>query len=452
MAKVSDVGVSSLADASTNSQEIADPNASSTQSQAKTAVALGVAIGNYGHHANAFIGQGVSVCCASLGVSATVEMPITINWLTYDSLGTWLAKFNGNLGTVNQVLTSYANAASQAQDATRVGAANYFAVDNSATAWVGEGATITRNSATPAAPWSTVLADGTSLAWDQAIAVQAATRTASIDVGGNFSWLGLTGNSGQQNEAGHSQGEAIGGAVNIVSYKNRTIAGISDGVTVTSNGEVGVSAKNENVIFAVSPTSGAGNADLYNGIAAVALIDDVAHASISNSARITAPAVDINADEVLSIFSVGGAVASSRSTAVGLVVAINQIVADTAAYIGDNRTDITDSHDAANDPGTASSVAGYVHADDLQIDAQSYGVVTAATVAATKASNNGSSGSTFFNKFVSLLSKSDDASGGAAAKSNSKSGTTTPTFGLALSGSTSINISRSIPAPMLAAR
>jgi filamentous hemagglutinin family protein len=441
VAKVSDVGVSSLADASTNSQEIADPNASSTQSQAKTAVALGVAIGNYGHHANAFIGQGVSVCCASLGVSATVEMPITINWLTYDSLGTWLAKFNGNLGTVNQVLTSYANAASQAQDATRVGAANYFAVDNSATAWVGEGATITRNSATPAAPWSTVLADGTSLAWDQAIAVQAATRTASIDVGGNFSWLGLTGNSGQQNEAGHSQGEAIGGAVNIVSYKNRTIAGISDGVTVTSNGEVGVSAKNENVIFAVSPTSGAGNADSYNGIAAVALIDDVAHASISNSARITAPAVDINADEVLSIFSVGGAVASSESTAVGLVVAINQIVADTAAYIGDNRTDITDSRDAANDPGTTSSVAGYVHADDLQIDAQSYGVVTAATVAATKASNNGSSGSTFFTKFVSLLSKSDDASGGAAAKSNSKSGTTTPTFGLALSGSTSINIS-----------
>src|SRR5690606_38723452 len=117
VAKVSDVGVSSLADASTNSQEIADPDATSTQSQAKKAVAFGVAIGNYGHHANAYIGQGVAVCCANLGVSATVDMPITITWLTYDNLGTWLGKFNGNLGTVNEVLTSYANAASQAQDA-----------------------------------------------------------------------------------------------------------------------------------------------------------------------------------------------------------------------------------------------------------------------------------------------------------------------------------------------
>ncbi|MGE0062892.1 MAG: leukotoxin LktA family filamentous adhesin, partial [Xanthobacteraceae bacterium] len=441
VAKVSDVGVSSLADASTNSQEIADPDAASTQSQAKKAVAFGVAIGNYGHHANAYIGQDVAVCCANLGVSATIEMPITITWLTYDNLGTWLGKFNGNLGTVNEVLTSYANAASQAQDATKVGAANYFAVDNSATAWIGEGATITRDSTTPAAPWSTALVDGSSVAWDQAIAVQAATRTASINIGGNFSWVGLTGSSGQQNEAGHSRASAIGGAVNVVSYTNNTIAGISDDVTVNSNGGVGVNARNENVVFSVSPTSGAGNDTSYNGIVALGLIDDVAHASISNSARITAPSVDIGADEILSIFSVGGVVASSQTTAVGVVVAVNQIQADTAAYIGDNRADIAGSRDAANDPGTASSVTGYVYTDGLQLDAQSYGIVTAASVAATEASgSSNSTGSTFLNKFISLL-KTDSAQSKADSKADSAAGTTTPKTSLSIAGSSSVNIS-----------
>lgn len=441
IAKVSDVGVSSLADASTNSQEVGDRTAPSTQSAAKTGVSLGVAVGTYGHHANAFIGQGVTVCCGNLGVSATTEMPITINWLTYDSLGTWLAKLNGNLGVVNQVLTSYANAASQAQDSTRVGAANYFEVDNTATAWVASNATITRNSATAPATWSTTLADGSSLAWDQAIAVQAATRTASIDIGGNFSWLGLTGSSGQQNGNGQSQAEAIGGATNVVIYNNRTYAGISDGVTINSNGALGVSAKNENAIVAVSPTSGAGNAESYNGIVAVAIVDDVAHASIANSAKISATAVDINANEALSVFAVGGAVASAQTDAVGIVIAVNQITGSTAAYIGDNRADITGSRDASNDPGSASAAAGYVNADDLQLQAQTYGVVTAASVAATKASGSPSTGSTFLNKFITAVQTLRGKVDSAGSKGDAAAGGATPKLSIDVAGSSSVNVS-----------
>lgn len=441
IAKVSDVGVSSLADASTNSQEVSDRTAPSTQSAAKTGVSFGVAVGTYGHHANAFIGQGVTICCGNLGVSATTEMPITINWLTYDSLGTWLAKLNGNLGTVNQVLTSYANAASQAQDSTRVGAANYFEVDNTATAWVASNATITRNSATAPASWSTTLADGSSLAWDQAIAVQAATRTASIDIGGNFSWLGLTGSSGQQNGNGQSQAEAIGGATNVVIYKNRTYAGISDGVTINSNGALSVSAKNENAIVAVSPTSGAGNAESYNGIVAVAIVDDVAHASIANSAKISATAVNINASEALSVFSVGGAVASAQTDAVGIVIAVNQITGNTAAYIGDNRGDITGSRDAANDPGSASAAAGYVDTDNLQVQAQTYGVVTAASVAATKASGSPSTGSTFLNKFITAVNKLRGKVDSAGSKGDDAAGGATPKLSIDVAGSSSVNVS-----------
>lgn len=441
IAKVSDVGVSSLADASTNSQEVGDRTQSSTQSAAKTGVSFGVAVGTYGHHANAFIGQGVTVCCSNLGVSATTEMPITITWLTYDSLGTWLAKLNGNLGTVNQVLTSYANAASQAQDSTRVGAANYFEVDNTATAWVASNATITRNSAAAPATWSTTLADGSSLAWDQAISVQAATRTASIDIGGNFSWLGLTGSSGQQNGNGQSQAEAIGGATNVVIYNNRTYAGISDGVTINSNGALSVSAKNENAIVAVSPTSGAGNAASYNGIVAVAIVDDVAHASIANSAKISATAVNINANEAMSVFSVGGAVASAQTDAVGIVIAVNQITGNTAAYIGDNRGDIAGSRDAANDPGSASAAAGYVDTDNLQLQAQTYGVVTAASVAATKASGSPSTGSTFLNKFITAVNKLRGKVDQSGSKGDDAAGGATPKLSIDVAGSSSVNVS-----------
>lgn len=432
VSRVSDVGIRNNADSSTASEE--KPAATgSTQGEALISVAAGVSIGKYEHSSNAFIGPGATVAAKNIGVSADTNVPITITWLTYDSLGTWLGKLNGNLGVVNEVLTTYANAATEAKDLGLAGSFNYFSVTNDTTAWVGTGSTLTQSVGN--APWSVTPVSGTTMNFANAVTVQANTYTTSIDMGGNFSWFGLTGSSGQ-NQGGQSKATSVGASATVVKYDSNTVAGIGDGVHVTSSSAVDVEAKNTSLVIAVSPTSGAGGATGINGIVALLMLDDVTHASISNKAQVDAPDVIVNAADALSTFVVAGAVGSSQNTAVGVAVGYTKLTTDTAAYIGNNSADIKNSAHASDDPNAGSTLtAGSVHADTLKVDATTYGIATAASIAATVAASTPSMGSSFLGKFLDVTSIS-----GYAAKAGGQTGPP-PSFSLSLSGSSSVGVS-----------
>lgn len=432
VSRVLDAGVRNNADSSTSSEE--KPSTTSSQGEALISVAAGVSIGRYTHNSNAYIGSGATVSAKNIGVSASTEMPITITWLTYDNLGTWLGKLNGNLGVVNEVLTTYANAATEAKDLGLAGSFNYFSVTNTTTAWVGTNSTLIQSGGS--APWSVTPVSGTTVNFANAVTVQANTYTTSIDMGGNISWFGLTGNSGQ-NQGGASNATSVGASATVVSYDSNTIAGIADGAHVTSSAGVDVEAKNTSLVIAVAPTSGAGGATGINGIVALLMLDDTTHASISNKAVIDASSVTVNAADALSTFVIAGAVGASQNNAVGVAVGYSSLTTDTAAYVGANSSDISGSANAADDPGATglSSTPGSLHADTLTVNATTYGIATAASVAATLASSTPSMGSTFLGKFLSVTDIS-----AYGAKASGQTGPP-PSFSLSLSGSSSVVVS-----------
>src|SRR5206468_3764645 len=101
------------------------------------------------------IGAGVRVTAGNIGVLAQTDMPITNSWTNWNGLGASLSHLNGNLGVVNNIMTSYASATGGAEQLGLAGAVNYFAVNNNTVAWVGDGAQLTQTGGSSS--WSTTL-------------------------------------------------------------------------------------------------------------------------------------------------------------------------------------------------------------------------------------------------------------------------------------------------------
>src|SRR5262249_49767684 len=116
-----------------------------------------------------------------------------------------------------------------------------------------------------------------------------------------------------------------------------------------------------------------------NGAVSVVFINNTTHASISNTAQVSAPVVDVGATQAMSMLSVSGAIAASQGTGVGLSTAILFPSTDTFAYVGDNSADMTNS---AIDPAHVAAVSGgFIHADTLDVNAATSGEMTIAAVA-----------------------------------------------------------------------
>ncbi len=157
-------------------------------------VNAGVAYGSYTHTATASIGHGVRITARDIGVSANADLPNENDWVRswtdITSPAAIFSHLNGNLGVVNNILTSYANASGgDSQQLSAAGSVNYFAATNEATAWVAKDAQLTT---TGGAAWSTTLFNDDVINWDKGITVNAATDIETINVAGSFSAL-LTG-------------------------------------------------------------------------------------------------------------------------------------------------------------------------------------------------------------------------------------------------------------------
>ncbi|WBL81227.1 leukotoxin LktA family filamentous adhesin [Bradyrhizobium xenonodulans] len=406
-----------------------------------TAISAAVAWGNFTHNSNAYVGNGALINAANIAVDATTELPITNTWLKWDGLGAVLSHLNGNLGVGGNILTSYANATADAGDTIGIaGSLNHFVVNNNTTAWVAGSASLTATCATAACGsgtgWSAGMDNGDVHTYNASLQIAATTTTASIDAAGNVGTLGfLPGNT--------SGGSSVGGALNLVQFNTNTIAGVSDRVTLRAADDIAVNAITSDQFVAVAPTSGkAAGALALNGITSLGFLNNTTHASISSQATVYAPTVGILAQQDLSVVTLAGAMSRNTSggSAVGLAVAYLGANADTAAYIGDNHSDIRPGPFSSNDPFAGNSGgSGAVNVDNLTISATTSGRITAAAVAASISEPQASS---FSDKAGAAGAGATGGTAGvatAASKIGSTSGSSTEGFSLDLAGSSSIS-------------
>ncbi|MBB4256287.1 leukotoxin LktA family filamentous adhesin [Bradyrhizobium sp. CIR3A] len=405
-----------------------------------TAISAAVAWGNFTHNSNAYIGGGTLINAANIAVDATTEMPITNSWLKWDGLGAVLSHLNGNLGVGGNILTSYANATADAGDTIGIaGSLNHFVVNNNTTAWVAGGANLTTTCAAAACGsgtgWSVGMDNGDVHTYNASLQVAATTTMASIDAAGNVGTLGfLSGNT--------SGGSAVGGALNLVQFNTKTIAGISDGATVRAADDIAVNAITADQFIAVAPTSGkAAGALALNGITALGFLNNTTHASISSQATVYAPTVGILAQQDLSVITLAGAMSRNTSggSAVGLAVAYLGANTDTSAYIGDNHSDIRPGPFSADDPFAGNGGgSGAVNVDNLTLSATTSGRITTAAVAASISEPQASS---FSDKAGAAGAGATGGAAGvatAASKIGSTSGSSTDGFSIDLAGSSAI--------------
>ncbi len=383
-------GVRNNASSSINS-EAATPTPD--KPAATNSISSAVAVGNFTNNATSYVGEGVTITGRNIGVGADTRLPITVydfKWNnTAEGIGNITSVLNANGGIVNNLLTSYANATTKSTQVGLAGAINHLNVTHNTTAWVARNATLIQSRAdsvaTPAwvLPGSAFTGLESKLAgvtWNAPVAVTADSRIESINIGGNYSWLTLFGVGGQSNDA-----KAVGGAVNINNYQANTIAGIGDGVSVTSNGDVAVRATSDDRIIAIAPTSGEGDGIGGNGVLSIASTDNTTRASVSNEASVNAARLAIKAGEALAVINIAGAVTAQGDGAVGIGVAVSSLETDTAAYIGDNSADIA----VAIDPNAGLAVAGTqkVTTDEIAIQAATAADVDTIAVAGSHASD-----------------------------------------------------------------
>ncbi|MCD0419854.1 leukotoxin LktA family filamentous adhesin [Rubrivivax sp. JA1024] len=391
ISSLTDAGIRGSASSAVNS-----PDPTSSSSGSASGVSMAVNVDQLTHNSTAYIGSGVTITAPQVGVHAETTVPITITWLDFDSFSAVTSHITGSFGVSGTVLTSYANAtfdsSAVAPSPTSLsGAVNYFEITNNTTAWIASGAHINQTGAGSCAQsagscWSTNLSNTglsgapASISWGDNVTVSATTTTESINVGGNFSWLKFFGTTSGPT------GTAIGGSANVNIFNTNTVAGIGAGAVISALGTVNVTATTSDLIYAVAPTSGSGSGLGLNGIASVLQIDNHTSASVSNLAQITAQRLEVDAQQNISSFDVGGGVGSSSATGVGLVVALAQMSTDTNAFIGDNSTVLAFTG-ASGIAGSSSATSGYVDAQNVAVSALTVGRLTTVAVAAQSANN-----------------------------------------------------------------
>ena len=190
----------------------------------------------------------------------------------------------------------------------------------------------------------------------------------------NLQTLHLAGGTGP--EAGGSGG-SVGGTFSMVSRDNTAVAGIADRAVVQTH-RLDVAAETTDWVLSLSPTSGQGAGVAANGVASLNKLSETTRASISREALVTADAVNVNAQLSLGVIAVTGAVTKSENSGVGIGVAMNDLVGNTQAYIGDNDTD-------GGGADTPEGAAGFVKTSQLAVQARSDGMIVAVGVAGAAA-------------------------------------------------------------------
>lgn len=348
---------------------------SSTDANATVAASVAVAVGLVHNDASAVVGSGAQISAVNIGVNSSVSVPWNLSDITTFSLvPSELESIYGLIkGSGQPLTTSYANATSDSNNVGLAGAVSYFSLGDTSTAWVDANARLTTTGA--AAPWSATVALGTNptdgtalsdvaLSFAAPVDVNASNKVQTIEDAGNFS---LTSAGGTNAQPGSS---AVGGGVNIVDYGNTTLAGIGTGAVIDTTA-LAVNAQSAEQLISVTPTAGKGGGVAGNVIFAMADTDDTTHASISSGANINAGSIGVTASESLGAWSIAGAIAKGTGAGIGVGVAIDDLSGSTQATIGDNSADAL-AADASN-AGIIGSALAAIHTNSLNVTATTDG-------------------------------------------------------------------------------
>jgi hypothetical protein len=212
---------------------------------------------------------------------------------------------------------------------------------------------------------------------------------------------------GEAPESG-SGGTAVGGTFTMVDRQNVAVSGIADRAVVNAS-SLSVLAQNKEWLLSVSATAGAGEGVAANAMASYNKLSETALASISREAQVTvAGTAEVKAEMILWSYGISGAVTKSSNSGVGIGLALNEIKANTKAYIGDNDSD-------AGGANTDEGAAGFVRSHDLTVLARNQGEVGAVGVAGAMAGGPAKPG---------LADKADAGSSSSQAKAGG--GSTSP--------------------------
>ena len=378
-------------------------------------VALSVAF-NYADHdfnTRASIGDGASVTSNHLAVHAANDMPLfyavslPTKWDNFDNI------YKNLVGGTSLVLDGINTRVGSTATATGLalsGAVNLSFQRNDASAWVGKNATLETRVA-DGAPWryevrevgfdsdvikvssssyvldkdlegvlpsftqkSRIVLDASGQPTDNKVDEIRFSHTQSsstlVRAENNTKSLHLAG--GQTSDTSNG-GVAVGGTFSMVDRSNTTVAGIADGVLVTTH-RLDVQAHTDEMVLSMTPSAGSGEGITANGMVSYNKLTENTRASISREATVKADSVNVQADLTTWVFGVTGAVTATENSGVGIGVAVNKVDGETKAFIGDNDTELGDADSTEGD-------AGSVQTSALNVKATTEGMVGAVGVA-----------------------------------------------------------------------
>ena len=441
-----------------------------------------ITIANLEHDAQTLVGSGAQLSAARIGLASDVRLPRDFSALTgavpnfssFDAFKDSLSAAKDLITDPSDLFTSYSAAKGSAEEVAIGGAVSYFKAKNSARTDVASGASL-KTTDTSGTPWTAALdgddhaGDARTRTFDAATDISATTDVTALHAAGDLALKNLkTSNVGKG-------GTALGGSVGYMDYDNTAAVIVNDGVSIDAGaGSIAIDAANKETIISLALQSGQGGSIGVSGTASALDLDSRTLAGVSNRATLTGGKIGISADEDMFVWSVAGAVAMSDSISVGASVAYQQMDTDTHAFIGAIPADFkTGSSGAtgqintgdlsvkANSEGLSGAVAAagaIAKSSSEQLKQQqdalaqkqnaenpgfldslktrALGKVTALESMGKKADSDGSAGLTqYFDKAKGLL-----GSGGGQPGQGAQ--TPQPKFGIALSGSATVNRAR----------
>ncbi|WP_171019802.1 leukotoxin LktA family filamentous adhesin [Hydrogenophaga sp. 2FB] len=381
------------------------PNASATAQSTSTGTAIGgsAVIANFGNHANAWIGANAQVDAQGamrVDAKTLIPYPWQINW---NSPAAILNHLQGNL--LDLVLTGYTINSAKGKDGLGIAAGvSLLGFDNSANAWIAEGAQVNQRANTTATPALDLS--------QQSVDVSARNEVNLVTAAGIASkkFLGTTGGKG-----------AIGGVASILDIGGQATASIHDGANVRAAQTVDVSAESQHHLVSVTEAGGSSDSITIEGAVSIITMNTDTVAAIDDKARVVAGGnVTVEAESDLRTIAIAGGVAVTKGpVGIGMSVSLNSIDNTVMALIG-NRDTVNDTA-----PATGTIATG----GDLLVQATAGTEIGSYSVAGAIATNSKAQ--------TDAPSGSGDTNsgGGSAAGGGAGSGK----FGIAMSGDASVN-------------
>ena len=402
----------------------------------KTAISAAINWSDHRFTTQARIGSDAQITASHVAVNASTDIPEFISGAVPTEWDSFTGIYDNLITLRDGVLTPFydgfnssVNASSAAAGLAVSGAINLGYITNDTRAWVDRNAQVT-TTASSSTPWSysirevsfdsdletvitpgvpsirltkdlgtlgnfvdttrvatdadgnTVYFDGKPLLLDEIFFERNFAGSMVVRGENHVQTFHLAGKPDSASQAGAS-GQAVGGTFSMVNRSNTAVAGIADGVSITTR-QLDVSAQTSDMALTITPSAGSGEGTAANGMVSYTRLSETTLASISREATVTASSgVNVNAGLNLWVFGVSGAVTKSENSGVGIGVALNEVSGRTSAYIGDNDADA--SKGALN---LAEGEVGSISSPLVQVHALSAGMVGSIAVAGAMASNS----------------------------------------------------------------